>query len=178
MNAANPSHAVAANGTGGRFYWRYSCGPDHIAAAVDALMEAVDGPTRLHRPHADRLRRKEFELRLKKAEKGQLQPPDELKTVRRRGALVRFFEIRWSGLAVAERGLDGRPRESRVDVRLYYAEPPQFGLVILGLHCHEKSVIGSDDAIKAVQNTEIDRALACYAQGMAERWGIDELATI
>lgn len=178
MSVTDPRHAIAANKAGGDFYWRYCCGPNHIAAAVDALMEAVNGPGRLHNPYAERFRRKEFETRLKRAELGQLQPPDELKSVQHGGALVRFFEIRWSGLAVAEQGLDGRPRESRVDVRLYYAEPPQFSLVILGLHCHEKLVTGSDGEIKAAQNAEIDRALECYARGMAERWGIDELATV
>lgn len=174
-------NAIASNGVGGPFYWRFGCGPDYIEEAVEALMKAIDRPQRLPgNPYADRMTRAEFRGRINKAEQGKLRPPDEIGPVREGIPEVRLFEIRWPGVRVLERDpVDGSPsarHELRVEVRLYYAEPPQFGQIILGLHCHEKSVKGSKDDVRNAQDAEIDQAIRCYVEGMPRRWCIEELA--
>ena len=88
-----------------------------------------------------------------------------------------MFEIRWVKIPVRERDPDfpDKARENRVDVRLYFAEPPGHGAVMLGLHCHEKSITGDAKEIQAAQDGEITRAFTLYSKGFAEAWGVEAL---
>ena len=173
-----PLAAFACDGVGGLFFWRFCVQPDHIGAAVEALMSALKcGPGRLWNPHTEAYTRATFKKRIERAVRGKLKPPDEVKQVAGRIPEVKLFEIRWSGLHTQIKdSKTGRLATISLEARLYYVEPTQFGRVILGLHCHEKQVDGGEQAIREAQDCEIEKALECYAQGMPNHWGIDELA--
>ncbi len=163
---------MTTDGVGGSFYWRYCAEQDHIAAAVRDLFKAVQGDgDRLWSPQLKALTKREFKNKLVRATKGTLRVPHQVKGVRR-GSEIRLGEIRWSGLTAVERR-GGHERGLQLQARLYYAEPDGYGLVILGLHCHEKCTDGTDAEVKAWQDEEIDKALACFAEGAPRHWGVD-----
>lgn len=166
------SSAIAANGVGGDFKWRYCTSPDHVEAAVDALMNAVKAAeSRLWNPYNERYTRGSFRNRIKLAERGELKPPKEVKRVRSGTPAFVLYEIRWSDIKVIERREDGM-EQKRIDARLYYVEPPNVGLMLLGLHCHEKRVDGTPAEIREWQDAEIDKAENLYNEGMRDRWGV------
>lgn len=171
-----PATSIAANGTGGEFYWRCCATSDHVEAAVDKLMEIiVEG--RLNNIYWARQTRTQFKRRIEAAKRGELVPTDQVKPVGDRIPEVLMFEIRWVKIPVNERDPDfpGKARENRVDVRLYFAEPPGHGAVMLGLHCHEKVVTGDAEEIQAAQDSEIAHAFTLYSKGFAEAWGVEAL---
>lgn len=167
---------IAADALGGEFLWAYCPTGQHVEAAVNALMKAVKTPGRVWSPYKESYVRQAFRERVELAAEGLLKPPDEVGEVAGSNPHIVLYEIRWVGLALAERDPQHGQREVKVDVRLYYAEPPQFGLVLLGLHCHEKSVAGTPRKIRSRQDAEIDHAIDVYNAGMSCRWRLPELA--
>lgn len=173
--------SIASCGPGGKFYWRYCAAQDHIEAAVDYLMDAVtrDHPARRStNPYWARLTRSAFRRRLEAAQRGELEPVDEVKPIGDHIPESNLFEIRWSEIPVREQNPQApddaaKDLQAKVEVRLYFAEPPNCGLAILGLHCHEKRVHGTDAQIREAQDEEIAHAFKMYADGFKDRWGVD-----
>jgi len=157
------------------FYW-YGGGDgtqkQHIALAVEALMAAVDKrPLKeWNRFHA-RYTRAEFEKRLEKAARGDLQPPGEIKSLRAGDIL---FEIRWTGIPVHERLPTGLERDTTAEVRLIHAQPyDELGLCVLGLHAHKKEIIDGDaQATKRLQDDQINHAEQRFYRGRSTCWGV------
>lgn len=152
-------------------YWRYCTGSDqdaHINAIVDALLEALSGPDRRWNPHAERLVRSEFRKRIVAASKGQLEPVDEIKSLR--GGRDSLFEILWKDINVAEVRGDGLAYV-KTDARLIHVEPRCFSIAMVGLVAHEKP---HADGSKEIQDECIDQAERIYHGGFAETWGVVE----
>lgn len=99
-------------------------------------------------------RRAEVEARLMRAAAGELAPPGELYPIRTNPEV---WEIRW--------GFDGQ------QLRLYFAEPVQYPLRLVGLHYHWKWVAGTYSEVMAAQDAEIDIALARYARWLSNPAG-------
>lgn len=174
----NEETALAANGTGGDFYWRFCATGNHINEAVKALLACIYTENRIDNPHQRMYLRTLFRRRIEMATKGELNPPDELKGVAQNIPQTRFFEIRWADIAVLEKDPSqpsGR-RSVKLQMRLYYAEPEWVGLVLLGLHCHEKSTSGNKAQVRAAQDEEIRKAIELYSSNVECRWGVDILA--
>lgn len=157
------------------FYW-YGGGDgtqkQHIALAVEALMAALrKRPDRRWSPFNERYTRTEFRKRLEKAACGDLQPPEEIKSLRAGDIL---FEIRWAGIPVHECPPTGSERHTTAEVRLIHAQPyDELGLCVLGLHAHEKAIIDGDaQATKRLQDYQIDLAEQLFSSGRSTCWGV------
>jgi len=156
------------------FYW-YGGGDgtqeQHIALAVEALMAALKKRHRCRNPFNERFTQAEFRKRLEKAACGDLQPPEEIKSLRAGDIL---FEIRWAGIPVHERPPTGPERYTTAEVRLIHAQPyDELGLCVLGLHAHEKAIIDGDaQATKRLQDYQIDLAEQLFSSGRSTCWGV------
>ncbi len=182
MGLVSYSECVATSncslGVGVDFYW-YGKGPvalpgrDGIAAAVDALMAAVDSPARRWNMYNKAFTRREFTKRLEAASRGELVPVDQVKPVEDPDAEW-LFEIRWADLALQEqRQGEALSRHITIEARLYHAEPLSLGVVAIGLHAHEKAIVEDDPkATRQAQDLEIHEAIVRYNDGLASRWGI------
>lgn len=162
------------------FYWVDNPAEDesrHISQAVDALFEAISAPgVRLWSPYNAPLVRAQFKNRIEKATRGELEPPDELKPVS--DGRLPLYEVRWSGIAVRERSVDGGPDSYfHVEARLLHGEPDELGLCFIGLHAHEKQYWGTPAEIKQAQNAEIEIAATVYVTAAPRRWGVTRRAT-
>ncbi|UQN30637.1 hypothetical protein [Brachybacterium kimchii] len=171
-------HERSSNATGGLrvdVYW-LSCSSseerEHVAAAVDALFEAIRGSgTRLWSPYSKAYVRATFKKRIEKASRGELRPRSELKPVS--DGRVPLYEIRWSDIDVLERPEEGADEAHRkVSVRLLHGEPAKLGVCIVGIRAHEKFVAGTDGENKRAQDREIEQALAEYLRLEAAGWPV------
>lgn len=170
-------HSNVCSGLRADFYWVDNPAEDeseHISQAVDTLFDAISIPgVRLWTPYSAPLVRAQFKKRIEKAVRGELEPPDELKPVS--DGRLPLYEIRWSGIAVRERTMDGGP-DSYFDVeaRLLHGEPDELGLCFIGLHAHEKQYWGTPAEIKQAQNEEIKTAANVYVRAAPRRWGVTQ----
>lgn len=165
----------ACSGLRVAFYWVDNPSTDeddHLDQAVDTLFEAIRQPgLRLWTPWNTPLLKAEFRNRLRKASRGELEPPEELKPVG--DGRLPIYEIRWSELGVRERPGDGDPdRFKQIEVRLLHGEPLELSLALLGLHAHEKYTDGTDRENKRAQDAEIERAKAIYLEAAPRSWGV------
>lgn len=165
----------ACSGLRVAFYWVDNPSTDeddHLDQAVDTLFEAIrHAGVRLWTPWNTPLLKAEFRNRLKKASRGELEPPDELKPVG--DGRPSIYEIRWSEIEVHERpDGDGPHRFKKIEVRLLHGEPLELSLALLGLHAHEKRTDGTDEEIKRAQDAEIERAKAIYLEAAPRSWGV------
>lgn len=166
--------SVCSGGVPVTFYWFECTNRAHRAAAVAALLAAIDGPCRLRSPYRTAMAKAEFDGRLQQAEQGRLKPVDHVKTIDSYPQ-IDMFEVRWDSIPVVERGAGGQQVYRTVLVRLYYFELPDRGVAVLGCHAHEKTTDESNRENTAAQDAEIERAVQLYATGMASHWGIPEL---
>ncbi|MEV7608621.1 hypothetical protein AB0N61_03970 [Microbacterium sp. NPDC089320] len=113
--------------------------------------------------------RAEFKKRLEKAQRGELEPVDEVKPVDVLNPPP-LYEIRWQDIAVTDRLDDGTQRFGKVVVRLYHSEPVARPGHFVGHHAHEKDVDAAD--VYAAQDAEIDVAIGWYNHGADDFWGI------
>lgn len=144
----------------------------HIDAAVDALMAAITNPRRRWNPWNTAIAKAEFKARLRAAERGELEPVDEVKFMTS-GKPRRIFEIRWHDITVHEAREDGQVDFLEVNVRAYHAEPAELPQSALGLHAHEKVVVpGGAEAVNEAQNREIQKAAQLFDEGRASKWGL------
>lgn len=173
-----PPSEVRSNvcvGTRVQFYWVDFSSSDereHVERAVEALFESLQrSGVRLWNPFTTQIVKAKFRQRILKATRGELEPPDELKRVGDQRYPI--YEIRWSGIGVHERGVDGADdRHYGVEVRLLHGEPLELGLCFVGLHAHEKQTYGTDAENRAAQDVEIDHATHTYLEGALRSWGV------
>lgn len=167
--------ALADSGNPVDFYWIGEASEleeAHVEAAVSALMEATAGDTnRLTNPHMAAAARASFRERLERMRQGKLRPPDELKSISR--SKVKLFEVRWPNIRVAELNEEGKREAKEIHLRMIYAEPPELGDAVLGLHAHEKVIDARDSReIRSMQDEEIDYAAKLYEDGEGDYWGV------
>jgi hypothetical protein len=99
---------------------------------------------------------------------GELVPVDEVKEITGAYPAI-MFEIRWQNINVHDFDpVAGTEEFASVGVRLLYGEPENVGLVIIGLHAHEKEIFPTEWETRAVQDTQIYVAEQRYWAGMAQ----------
>lgn len=150
-------------------YWRYLPAADeraHVDAIVTSLMTALDSPTRRWNPYNSAMVKAEFRKRLERASRGQLQPVDELKSLR--GGRGFLYEIRWNDINVVDVYSDQKQVHSKTNARLIHAEPNELGIAMLGLVVHEKRRGGT----KRDQDDAIDEAERIFNAGLPTVWGV------
>lgn len=142
---------------------------DDVETAVDVLFDAISPPGRLWNPYAKSIVRAEFRKRIEKAERGELQPVDEVKPVDVSHPPP-LYEIRWQDIAVTTRESDGTQSFGEALVRMYHSEPTSRTGHFVGHHAHEKDVTVAD--VNAAQQLEIAKAIVHYKAGESSKWGI------
>lgn len=161
----------AADDLGGKFYWRYCAADKYVEEAADFLVDELFlKKSRAKNPYTMAAAYGYFFDRIKAAERGELNPPDEVDTLSRPNPDAGFFEIRWQDINVTE--LQPVKKHVKVAVRLYYVEPQEFSRAMIGLHGHEKVIKSTPKETRDCQNKEIERALTCYNKGYVDRWGL------
>ncbi|RFA15335.1 hypothetical protein B7R21_04790 [Subtercola boreus] len=156
-----------------RFRW-YGYPPaevgDDIETAVDVLFESIDGGSRVWNLYNERMVRSEFRARILSAQRGELSPIDEIKSVDVRNPPP-LYEIRWQGITVTSLLEAGKKRFDQVLVRQYHSEPVAAPGYFIGHHAHEKVVSGG--TVSERQDAEIAVAKRFYDAGSASGWGIE-----
>jgi hypothetical protein len=140
-----------------------------VQAATLAFSTIMKPAGRLWNPYSWAITKAEFKKRLEIAMAGQLVPVAEVKDISR-GAEAHLYEIRWT-FTVLEHRADGVKINREIEVRQYHAEPAELPFAFVGLHVHEKNT-DPDQDIRALQNVEIDHAVALYEGGRGLRWGV------
>lgn len=164
--------SVCSRGSRVQYYWR-DCTGDHVGETVDKLMSIINENYALNDYQRANCQ-VAFEDRLNVARRGRLTPGDHVKTIQQ-DPTIDMFEIRWADLAVTPQdpvtGLYGK--EVTLQMRLYYVEVGEPWVV--GLHCHEKKILESDEATRSEQDDHIRKA-ASYHEACADRfWGVADL---
>ena len=154
------------------FFWIGCVDRKHLDAAVQALMTALSGGTRVRNPYGRAAIEAMFRRRLQLATKGELVPSDHVKRIEGQ-PWADMFEVRWDDINVTERDPGGGLSHGKASARLYYVEIG--GLKIIGVHAHEKDLRGDARSIRAAQDAQIDLAVAAYVNGLPTRWGVPEL---
>ncbi len=153
-----------------RWYGYPSCDDgEDVRVAVDRLMASISGGKRVWNPYAAGMARSEFKKRIEKAQRGELQPVDEVKPVDVKNPPP-LYEIRWTGISVTEREGDGTQSHSTAQVRMYHSEPSAVPDHFVGHHVHEKRLDVKD--VNGEQQKEIRAAINWYAHGEPSNWGI------
>lgn len=75
-----------------------------------------------------------------------------------------IFELVFSFTGLAE--------DPRVELRLYWAEPPTHPGYLVALAFHRKDLAGTDDEIREAQNQVMLEAQRRYDYGRSAKWGI------
>jgi len=123
-------------------------------------------------PYAWAMTKSEFTNVLRRAERGDLKPVDEVKEIQRFPQEF-LYELRWLYDSVEHVDADGSRVFMPVHVRLYHAEPAVITDALIGLHLHEKVIDPLDAArTRALQNAEIEVAARSYWAGHHSSWGI------
>jgi hypothetical protein len=156
-------------------WWAGADAGGHVEAAVEALMAAIDNPSRRWNPYNQSITRSEFRKRIQLAASGLAKPVDHVKDIGN-DPIVPMFELRWDReIRVTEIDERGRQTFRTIKVRLLHAEPAQFGLCAVGLHAHEKLIFPDDrQRTRAMQDAEIEVAVERYNSGYASRWGFPD----
>ncbi|MBF4591258.1 hypothetical protein [Curtobacterium sp. VKM Ac-1395] len=153
----------------------WAAGPgskSHIEAAVDALMNTLRGDGRQWGPYNEPLARTEFRRRLEAAERGELEPVDEVDDLKT-GTAGWLYEIRWSGISVRYLDEEGKPAYYDAEVRAIHGEPPRLPMHVIGVHVHEKVWWNDDPArTEAAQNAEIQLAVGKFWGLEPSNWGL------
>lgn len=142
---------------------------DDVATAVNVLLDAVSGPGRVWNPYARQMVRSEFKQRILKAQRGQLEPVDEVKPVDIRNPPP-LYEIRWQNIPVTHRAESGAVNHEEVVVRMYHSEPVAMPDVFIGHHAHEKITDVAD--VNGAQQEHIALAVQRHLDGESSDWGI------
>lgn len=144
---------------------------EHVEAAVQRLWEAIRKPgVRAWHPRHKMMILAEFRDRLRVATQGRLKPITHIKGLR--DGRCHLYEIRWQDVPISLLGSDGKPSgNDHVHVRLIHTEPHKLGVSFVGLHAHEKLVLG-DEATHDAQDLEIDEAERIFDAGYPTSWGI------
>lgn len=169
------STSVCSCGAPVAFYWRECVAADHVASAVEHLMQLVTGPPgRTTNDYIDADNEEAFDRRLRRATEGRLIPVDHVKCIASVPA-VDMFEIRWQGIkAIARNPVSGLIEgDLQLHMRLYYIEEGEQWVV--GMHAHEKRIAESEEETRELQNSEIAKAEHHALAGSARRWGVEEL---
>ena len=158
------------------FYWSFAPRGCHIEAAVLALQQSIERPSRARTAYLSADNENMFRERLRLAVRGRLRPSEHVKAVRQSPPQMDLFEIRWQDVRIvpidAVSGLYGNAES--VMVRLYYVEQGQAWVV--GLHAHEKEIGEDDSATAALQDQEIAQAVQLAKSAELSRWGVPELS--
>lgn len=156
------------------FYWR-ECTGNHFEEAVSKLQALVEDRYSLN-DYQSADCQSAIEDRLKAAQRGRLVPGDHVKTIQY-DPDVDMFEIRWADLEVtpkdAATGLYGDP--VFVHLRLYYIETGERWVV--GMHCHEKEFLDTEEKTVDAQNLHIAHAIEHFKAGSVRWWGVSELTS-
>ncbi|WP_433953585.1 hypothetical protein [Curtobacterium flaccumfaciens] len=144
----------------------------HIDAAVDALMATLRGKGRQWNPYNERITRTEFRNRLRAAERGELEPVEEVEHLAT-GRDGWLYEIRWSGISVRYAFEGEPPAYYDAEVRAIHGEPPRLPMHLIGVHVHEKVwVEDDDDETENMQNQEIRLAVKRFWGLEPSNWGL------
>lgn len=165
-----PSRCSGGQAVGFRWYGFPTCEAAEdkdLEVATEAFFTALDSPGRVWNPHSRTMAKMEFQRRVQKAGRGELEPLDEVKPVDEKNPPP-LYEIRWQTIGVTTR-VDGVTKHAQTIVRLYHSEPTGVPTHFVGHHIHEKLI--SDDTWSA-QNAEIEIAKAFYHAGESTLWGI------
>jgi len=141
---------------------------DDLDVATEVFMSAISPPGRVWNPWTSTMIRREFRKRVQAAERGELQPVKEVKSVDEDNPPP-LYEIRWQGVSVTSIQ-DGAQTFSEVVVRMYHSEPPSVPSHFIGHHIHEKDVAASN--VYDAQDEEIAVAKQFHDAGEAVNWGI------
>ena len=143
---------------------------DDIDVATDAFMTAITPVGRVWNPWSGAMVREEFRDRIVAAERGELEPIDEVKSVDEENPPP-LYEIRWQGISVTDIQ-NGVQRHGTILVRLYHSEPEVLPRHFIGHQIHEKNV--ETDDVYGAQDAEIAIAKRYYDAGERIAWGVAE----
>jgi hypothetical protein len=143
-------------------------GRDHLLAATQSFLRAVDSPLRQFDPYSTASLVAEFQDRLVQGIRGNLSGTKKVKTVALFPGLP-LFEIRWNSMTVLEQDPSGKLISIRIAVRLYHSEPAELQGCFVGHLIHEKKP-GSENQVREDQNRQISLAAQYFRQGRASLW--------